>query len=103
MPVSLYYPHFQIIRIRTSHQHIHIIIGLQHHRIGLPGIIHRLIGDTSQICHNDKPAVFVIYSIADCLGGIVRYFKIPDLHTAYRSGSVVRKNPAAGCYMVRRK
>ena len=54
MTVTVHYTHLQLVRIWAAHQHIHIVIGLENHRIGLLCKGNRLVGNTAGICHYEK-------------------------------------------------
>ena len=95
MPVALAYSHFQFVRIRSTHQHVHVIVGLYDHGICLGSIGESLLGHPAQISHYHELMVIGKNMVPDSLGRIVRDFEVFDAESGHIVPFPFGQNPDA--------
>ena len=79
VPTSLYDPHLEFVCIRSLHQHIHIVIGLNHHGLGHLGKAHSFVSHTADVRHDYKQTSVDLDCIANGLSRIVRHNEVSHL------------------------
>ena len=71
MAATLDNTHLQLIWVWSLHQHIHVVIRLNHHCLGLSCKFDSLVCHTTDISHDHKLITFKLDGITDSLCGIV--------------------------------
>ena len=82
MTAALHDSHLEFICIRTRHQHIDVIIGLDDNRISLKRKLHSLICHSTDISHYHEFTAIHLYRTTHCLSCIMRHYKITDLESS---------------------
>ena len=95
MPVALAYPHLQFVGIWSRDEHIHIIVGFNHHCVRLRSKGESLLGHMSYISHYHKLVSLDTDGVTYGLGGVVRHHEIPDLKAVHIIPASPLKHPGA--------
>ena len=87
--------HFQVMRVGTAEEHVHVEVGFHHHGVGLTGPLQGLVGHVPEVCHQDEQAPFAADGVADRLRGVVRDFEVLDLDALGHGVPYARQEVAA--------